>query len=133
MKTDELNNDIPKGFNSWGNGKKNKDIKDGLRGQNGNSATKKFFYSAPHNQRSDGNTPAASHSYSSTNLGEAVKNPATAATIHTVVTVPGAEEGEPQAAALAAAVISQAAPAAPVNSTATPAVYSETPSFSICC
>lgn len=44
-KADEVNNDIPRGFNSWGNGKKVRNFKDGFEGQNGNIVTKNLFCS----------------------------------------------------------------------------------------
>ncbi|CAI9278348.1 unnamed protein product [Lactuca saligna] len=66
MKMDELNNDISKRFNCWGNGKKNKDINDSPQGKNGHSSTENFFYSSPPNHKSAGNTPAVSHPCSAT-------------------------------------------------------------------
>lgn len=41
----EVNNDIPRGFNSWGNGKKVRNYKDGFEGQNGNIVTENLFCS----------------------------------------------------------------------------------------
>ncbi|CAI9270129.1 unnamed protein product [Lactuca saligna] len=116
MKTNELNTDVPKGFNSWGNIKMSKDIKDGIWGKNGNSATDDFFYASPSHQGSDVNTSTASHPYVSTNLGEAVKNMATVTSIH----------AESQVAAYTAAVSSQATHAAPAKVIAAPTIHFET-------
>lgn len=44
IKVDEVKNDIQKGFNSWGIGKKNKSNKEGFQGQNGNLATENVIY-----------------------------------------------------------------------------------------
>lgn len=44
MKADEVNNDIPRGFNSWGNGKKVRNFKDGFEGQNRYTVTENLFY-----------------------------------------------------------------------------------------
>lgn len=80
MKVDEVNNDIQKGFNSWGNGKKNKNNRQGLQGQNGNLATENVLYHSPADFH-DSSSPAASQANSSAAPGLAVNLPVVAATV----------------------------------------------------
>ncbi|CAH1436774.1 unnamed protein product [Lactuca virosa] len=107
IRTDEVNNDIQKGFNSWGNGKKYKNNREGLQGQNGNSATENAFYHSLAECHAS-SSPVASQSNSSAAPGPDVK------LLVVVATVQAAVAEEPQVA-----------PAASPNPTVVPVVNYE--------
>ncbi|CAH1442985.1 unnamed protein product [Lactuca virosa] len=79
MKKDKANNDIHKGFNNWGNGKKFNNSRERTQGKNGNSDMGKVF---PHShvECNTSNSPAASVVRPSVVPGPAVDHPAAAAT-----------------------------------------------------
>ncbi|CAH1441082.1 unnamed protein product [Lactuca virosa] len=109
MKKDEVNNDINKGFNCWGNGKKYNNNRERPQGKNGNSVMETFFPHTPAD-RCASSLPAASQIHSSVAPGPAVDPPATAPTVPASDATLNAATIEPAAAEEPAAVTdSQAA------------------------
>ncbi|CAH1453493.1 unnamed protein product [Lactuca virosa] len=116
MKADEVNKDIKKGFNSWGNGKKNKNNREGLQGQNGNSTTENAFYYSTADCRAS-SSPVASQANSYAAPGPVATLPTAAATVQVSAAVP-----------IVAAEESHTTPDVSPNLTAAPVVNSENPS-----